>query len=271
MENYKHSYKVTEKDLLSLSVYNVGQEKCDADYQWGPGIRDHYLVHYVLSGKGNLIINGKNISLSKGDCFLICPDELAQYKADSEEPWEYAWVGFSGSDAELIKKTTDFSKERPYLKNISYGSELEKKLISIYEVRGNDFFNQVQMTGRLYELFALFIENASKKKKGNPNEEYVQKSIEFIATNYSYPIKVEDIAAYVGLSRSQLYRAFMAVLDKSPKDYLTDYRIRQAKIMLRECCYPIQTIANSVGFEDSLYFSKAFKTKCGIAPSEYRI
>ena len=44
--HYKNSYKVTEKELVSLSVYNVGFQKCDALYQWGPGIRDHYLIHY---------------------------------------------------------------------------------------------------------------------------------------------------------------------------------------------------------------------------------
>lgn len=46
--HYKNSYKVTEKELVSLSVYNVGFQKCDALYQWGPGIRDHYLIHYII-------------------------------------------------------------------------------------------------------------------------------------------------------------------------------------------------------------------------------
>ena len=37
--NYKNSYKATKKELVSLSVYNVGYQKCDALYQWGPGVR----------------------------------------------------------------------------------------------------------------------------------------------------------------------------------------------------------------------------------------
>ena len=39
-ENYKNSYKATDKELVSLSVYNVGCQRCDPGYQWGPGIRD---------------------------------------------------------------------------------------------------------------------------------------------------------------------------------------------------------------------------------------
>ena len=48
---YKNSYKVNKKELVSLSVYNVGFQKCEPLYQWGPGIRDHYLIHHILSGK----------------------------------------------------------------------------------------------------------------------------------------------------------------------------------------------------------------------------
>ena len=51
-ETFKNSYKTTEKNLVSLSVYNVGYQKCEPEYQWGPGIRDHYCIHHILSGSG---------------------------------------------------------------------------------------------------------------------------------------------------------------------------------------------------------------------------
>ena len=67
-QNYKNSYKVTEKELVSLSVYNVGFQKCDPLYQWGPGIRDHYLIHYIISGKGYYKI--------KNTTFSACRQEI---------------------------------------------------------------------------------------------------------------------------------------------------------------------------------------------------
>ena len=48
-ENYKNSYKSTEKELVSLAVYNVGYQKCNPKYQWGPGIRDHYLIDHIIA------------------------------------------------------------------------------------------------------------------------------------------------------------------------------------------------------------------------------
>lgn len=64
-QNYKNSYKVTEKELVSLSVYNVGFQKCDPLYQWGPGIRDHYLIHYIISGKGYYKIKNTTFTLQE--------------------------------------------------------------------------------------------------------------------------------------------------------------------------------------------------------------
>ena len=113
--HYKNSYKVTEKELVSLSVYNVGFQKCDALYQWGPGIRDHYLIHYIISGKGTYRVAGQTYHLSGGDTFLVYPNTEVVYCADEQNPWEYAWVGFTGSDASMILKATDFSPENPFI------------------------------------------------------------------------------------------------------------------------------------------------------------
>ena len=97
-DQYKNSYKATAKELVSLSVYNVGYQLCDAGYQWGPGIRDHYLIHYVISGKGTYEVNNETHFLSAEDAFLVYPNTEIIYRADAKTPWEYAWVGFTGSD-----------------------------------------------------------------------------------------------------------------------------------------------------------------------------
>ena len=99
---------------------------------------------------------------------------------------------------------------------------------------------------------------------------YVEKAMSYIETNYSYPVTVEDIAYYVGISRSHLFRSFQSYMRRSPKDYLTSYRIKQACHLLRETDLSVSAIAYSVGFENNLYFSKAFRKQKGLSPSEYR-
>ena len=72
-DTYKHSYKIGENLLNSLSVYNVGYQKCEPEYQWGPGVRDHYCIHHILSGSGYYSTGKVSCRLSEGDTFILYP------------------------------------------------------------------------------------------------------------------------------------------------------------------------------------------------------
>ena len=74
----------------------------------------------------------------------------------------------------------------------------------------------------------------------------------------------------MGLSRSHLFRSFEKVMEKSPKEYLTNFRIKQACNLLKTSDLSITAIANSVGFENNLYFSKAFHKVKGVSPKVYK-
>ena len=120
-------------------------------------------------------------------------------------------------------------------------------------------------------MIAMLMENSSAEiKQRNLQSDRVEQAVRYIEEHYSYPISIEDIAGYTGVCRSYLYRMFRKVLKKSPRDYVEEYRIRQACQLLGETNLPVTTIAHSVGYEDPLYFSKAFKKNIGRAPSDYR-
>ena len=271
-DSYKHSYKMGEDFLNSLSVYNVGYQKCEPEYQWGPGIRDHYCIHHILSGSGVYTTGKVSVRLSAGDTFILFPGVELQYQADKDEPWEYCWAGFMGTDAASIIRNTGFSKETPYiLKGKIPEKEIRSGLEEIYQNKGNTYESSVDMTGSLYSLLAVFMHYADKRDtEKDSHVMYVEKAMSYIETNYSYPVTIEDIAHYVGISRSHLFRSFQNYMSKSPKDYLSGYRIRQACRLLRETDLSVSTIAYSVGFENNLYFSKAFRKQKGMSPSEYR-
>lgn len=275
-DTFKNSYKVKEKDMVSLSVCNVGYQRCEADHRWGPGVRDHFLVHYVVSGKGIYECESGCFHLAAGDIFLIYPHSQVSYRADSRDPWEYYWVGFSGSDAAQILEATDFTKANPVIANGTFGNgsvggEIKDHLYRIYESRGNEFVNAVEMTGRLYIMLALLVKGSSHdgiSKRGNLS--HVQKGIAYMEANYSYPISIDDVADYVGISRSQLFREFKIRLSKSPKEYLSEYRIRHSCQLLKNSNLTVSAIAASVGYENGMYYSKVFRKLKGLTPTEYR-
>ncbi len=271
-QTFKNSYKVKEKEMVSLSVYNVGYQRCEPSYQWGPGVRDHYLIHYIVSGKGYYETNHKTFPLKSGDVFLIYPDTQVTYYADAIDPWEYYWVGFSGSDAGLILESTDFTTESPMITSCTFGEKVKEQLYHIYEARGNEFSNAVAMAGQLYITLSLFLTGASNhNKKRHQNLDYVKKGITYMESHFSYPITIDDVASYVGISRSHLFREFKTYLGKSPKEYLSEYRIKYSCTLLKNTDLPIGVIATSVGYDNGLYYSKVFQALKGMPPSKYRI
>lgn len=263
---YKYSYKYPQRTLGALAVCNTGVQRCEGSYSWGPGVRDHYLIHYVISGKGSYQAGGRTFALSAGDLFLTCPDESIFYQADPRDPWEYCWVGFHGTEAKLLLDQTDLSEETPVLRGVT--PDAYKQMMRIYESRGSLPHQAAFMTGTLYQLLAALMRDR-RTPAARRGDDSVQQACEFIGNNLAMPITVEDIAAHVGLSRSRLYRLFMAELRLSPVQVLTQVRIRQACALLRRGDLSVKAVAASVGYENQLYFSRRFREVMGCSPTEF--
>lgn len=104
----------------------------------------------------------------------------------------------------------------------------------------------------------------------NMEDEYIRIIASIIQTSYQQNISIKEIAEKLGLNRSYLTSLFKKHNGKSIRAYLTDYRIAQACIMLKDRRYSIASIASEVGFNDPLYFSRAFNDMKGCSPREYR-
>lgn len=83
-------------------------------------------------------------------------------------------------------------------------------------------------------------------------------------------VTAEDIAAALHISRSTLFERCRTLLGTAPTEYLRELRLRKAAEMIREGGYSISQIAYRTGFNDSHYFSKAFRKRFGKTPTEYR-
>ena len=84
---YKQSFKQNYTNNIELSIFNCGLERCAPGQTWGPGIRDHYLIHLVVSGKGTFEVDGHTFEVVPGDLFFARPSQLIRYTADEQQPW----------------------------------------------------------------------------------------------------------------------------------------------------------------------------------------
>lgn len=255
----------------SLYVNCCGCSQTAPLHSFGPAAKPHYLIHYVLSGKGMFRFGDKEYMLEAGYGFLIQPEELAFYQADEADPWTYVWVGFGGSEAENYLNAMGLSARHPVFA-CGQSEELYAAVRDMMEHNTSGMANDLRRNGQLGVFLSIIAEGADvvEKPEQDKGNEYVKKAVSFIQSNYCNPIRVTDVAGYVCINRSYLYTLFHKYLGMSPQQFLTAFRIGKAKELLESTSYPIESIAFSCGYSDALVFTKAFRHMRGMSPSAYR-
>ena len=98
----------------------------------------------------------------------------------------------------------------------------------------------------------------------------LQEMLQYISLHFSEPITLEDLARSASISKSECGRVFRQALEKTPYQYLLEYRLQRGAELLSKTDLPIGAIAESVGFAQMSYFGQSFRNKTGLSPSAYR-
>ena len=254
-----------------VRLYEIGSYSCIPGYSYGPVIRPRGILHYVTSGKGRLMIAGKEFHIHGEQIFFIPAGVSAYYIADMEEPWSYFWLHLGGSSLLELLRECGITENDPVRDVPVSGSK--SVLMPIIDDLFTEYEREYYSIAKIYE-FMDFLRSEYSAKYSMTNEslqlKYVRTVIKFIQLKFSEPIHVDDIATTCGLNRSYLSRLFHDATGSTIKDYLTSYRISTAQSMLKKTDSPIQYIAFAVGYSDIFTFSKAFKKITGQSPREYR-
>lgn len=94
--------------------------------------------------------------------------------------------------------------------------------------------------------------------------------IEFIRTNYYKDISLSEAAALVGITPEYLSKLFTKEMGINFSTFLGDFRVSMAKRLLAENRRKVYEVAEAVGYRDTKYFNKVFKSIVGVSPSEFR-
>ena len=95
-KTFDEVYLVNYSSYDDVNLYEVGCQKCDPSYGYGPIIRKLYILHYVVSGEGLLRIQNKEFAVKEHDIFVIPAHTPSYYEAGENNPWNYIWIQFDG-------------------------------------------------------------------------------------------------------------------------------------------------------------------------------
>ena len=263
-------YQYSPKEMVSpsLAVFDCGKESCKPEHRMGPAIRAYYLIHYIVGGKGTYTVGGKTHHLATGDIFLIRPGEVTTYGANSSDPWRYYWVGFQGFDAESLAAAAGF--ENGYVVHHKRDRLLEKYFSDMCFQSSSARARDCAVLGYLYLVFSCLIERSVDRERADRGKQIAEAASKYIHSHYTEDINIAAIAQALRVDRSHLYRVFKQHMKTSPMDYLMHMRLLNACIALQETDKCVYEIAYDVGFRDLSHFSKMFRKKYHISPSEYR-
>ena len=244
------------RGFSDINPVQCGYETCESGHSFGTAVREYFLMHYVLSGCGEYKNGGRTYKVSRGQFFLIRPDELTFYKADADDPWEYVWLGFTGSETAALDRLESPVGKLP--------EEIFRELVSMM----NNGFPEWESMREEYLVTVIYrIMAALSAHDGGTH--YAERAENFIRTSFMEKVSIEGIAKSLSLDRRYLSRLYRERYGQSMREYLLCVRLENAARLL-EGGYGVSEAAFMSGFEDRSDFSRAFRKKYKKSPAEYK-
>lgn len=263
----------TESDLgSSLCLDFFGFEHCLPRQSYGPHIRNNYVIHIVVDGKGTLEKNGVQWKIRKDQMFILFPDEETTYEADKESPWHYLWIGFHGEEAETLVTMMGLAKDTPVIAfpETERAEHIIKAMLTYKSLTPE---GHLKRKACMYMLLSEMIKAHDAEKSYESPAGYIsyaQYAARYINNHFFEKIRIQDLAKHIGISRSYLVKLMKQETGMSPQEYLIETRMRRASDLLSRSNDPVRSVASECGYDDALAFSKVFKSRFGLNPSEYR-
>jgi AraC-like DNA-binding protein len=144
----------------------------------------------------------------------------------------------------------------------------------------DDLINEFRVKNEHYEymchsyllaILTLISRKCSDTPRGSSEaQKRIMEICRYIYENCGKIGSVSELAHLTHLSESRFTHLFSKTVGLSPKSYLLRAKIDMSKELLANTDFSIAQIADTVGFKDQNYFSRAFKRLTGSSPTEYR-
>jgi len=234
---------------------------------------DQSIFIYCIKGQGWCEMGGNRFTIHPGELLVIPPETPHAYGADDNHPWTIYWTHVKGLGNLLLLAELGITKTKPVL-----GLGEKPELLALYgELL--DIMEHGYATSRLLyasqiltHLIGLMIWISRCRSGANLNTaQKVSQSIAYMKQHLDRPATSASFAAVANLSESHYRSLFKHQTGYAPMDYFIRLRIHKACQLLDTTDLAVKEIARLIGYQDALYFSRAFKTVVELSPAKYRL
>ncbi len=242
---------------------------------------DIYELFYLAEGKCTVYVNEKLYNLESGSLIIIPANTMHRTTYLSPTANQRLVLYFDKSELKWISDNLnlDDSTKPPNeivlkvpKKLTKYFSELITKLR--YEQKGIDNISAAFVRAYFYEIMLYvmrcYVYKQNVIQKMDVSNLQIQNVIDYIISNYSSDITLQNTAKKFAMSESSLSKKFKYFTGYRFKEYLINIRLHAAEDMLINTDYTITDIAIKCGFASSNAFSDTFKRIYNISPRDFR-
>ena len=250
----------------------------------------HYMeILYIEKGSFEFEINLQSFTLSQGDICILNPGDLHQIKGNSSDTkhnvilFDPCILDFSYEDEMQEKCIRPLINQLALLPNIyhcgsSIHAALSPKIKALMDTAAEMDYGWY-MTSKLLildiisSIYTANLMQSVQNAHAQTNQKKIQnyKSvISYMEHNYNQPVTLQDLADTIPCNSQYLCRFFKDIAGVSPIQYLLNYRIQKACILLETTNNPVLDIALDCGFENVSYFIRKFKEIMCCTPKAYR-
>lgn len=240
---------------------------------------DDFELTYIFDGQMDYNINGKIITLSKGNGIFVNSKQMHFGFNSKHQNCLFLCIVFKPT---LLCTNSIFEKEyvKPIINNglpflkLNNQDPLQGEILSLLLKIKKSTHSKLAIQSILFaiwnNLYQILPKSPQKLSEQNNDFSLLKSILTFIENNYQNRLTLYDLVKKFGISKSKIIKLFNRYLQQTPIEYLNSFRIKKACQLLTSTDLTITEIGFSVGFNDSSYFAKTFKQKMRDTAREYR-
>ena len=264
-----HLKKHPNAEQHGIAIDHIGYVRHAPGSVTATDIRNHHILHYVVSGKGIFCCEGREVPLQAGDLYLFPKNCVVSYRTDGNEPWVIYYVGFYGEQDDYFINLLGLSKQNITIHNVPPDPLLSYFKNMLEAARATDA-SMTSLIGWFYLIVGELLRYCSVKNDAIEPLDLFHTMANYIQNNLSHPLRIGSIASVFHISQSQMFRIFRDACGLSPQQYYEKVRINYACTLIYQSNLSYKEISQLCGYEYESHFYKSFKKIMNTTPAEYR-
>ena len=244
----------------------------------------HWELTWIERGSGVRLVSENASPFASGDMVLLAGNLPHTWKSLQSEGATKHVATVLQFPAELLEIAAlpELSQLRPLMllarRGAIIGGEARQMVARLLqEMHAKDALGKVLVLYDILRCLSLHMGDlrpvanlACKPIDHSAVESRIDGVFQWIHTNISSELRMQDAAALAHVSCGAFSRFFRRETGKTYTDYVNDVRCAQACAMLSESALPVSTIAADCGFGTNSHFNRQFLSRLGVTPSAYR-